>query len=121
MVDFVDEQRDGYGVEPIRKVLPIAPSAYYEQKARQADPKHLPPRIRHDAVLRDEIESSVGSVGSSYDNALAETIIGLFKTEVIRPRGPWRNLEHVEFADPRVGGLVQQPPIAGADWQHPTC
>jgi len=56
MVNFVDEQRDGYGVEPIRKVLPIAPSAYYEQKARQADPKHLPPRIRRDAVLRDEIE-----------------------------------------------------------------
>ena len=56
MVDFVDEQRDGYGVEPIRKVLPIAPSAYYEQKARQADPKHLPPRIRRDAVPRDEIE-----------------------------------------------------------------
>ena len=32
MVDFVDEQRDGYGVEPIRKVLPIAPSTYYEQE-----------------------------------------------------------------------------------------
>ena len=44
------------------------------------------------------IETSVGSVGDSYDNALAETIIGLFKTEVIHPRGPWRNLEHVEFA-----------------------
>ena len=44
------------------------------------------------------IEPSVGSVGDSYDNALAETIIGLFKTEVIRRRGPWRNLEQVEFA-----------------------
>ena len=44
------------------------------------------------------IEPSVGSVGDSYDNALAETIIGLFKTEVIRRRGPWRNVEHVEFA-----------------------
>ena len=44
------------------------------------------------------IESSVGSVGDSYDNVLAETIIGLFKTEVIRRRGPWRNVEHVEFA-----------------------
>jgi transposase InsO family protein len=44
------------------------------------------------------IEPSVGSVGDSYDNALAETIIGLFKTEVIRQRGPWRNLEAVEFA-----------------------
>jgi transposase InsO family protein len=44
------------------------------------------------------IEPSVGSVGDSYDNALAETIIGLFKTEVIRRRGPWRHTEAVEFA-----------------------
>ena len=39
-----------------------------------------------------------GSVGDSYDNALAETIIGLYKTEVIHPNGPWRSLEEVEFA-----------------------
>ena len=44
------------------------------------------------------IEPSVGSVGDSYDNALAETIIGLFKTEVIRRRGPWKGVEDVEFA-----------------------
>jgi putative transposase len=44
------------------------------------------------------IERSVGSVGDSYDNALAETVIGLFKTEVIRRRGPWRNIDGVEFA-----------------------
>lgn len=44
------------------------------------------------------IEPSVGSVGDSYDNALAETIIGLFKTEVIHLRGPWRSFEAVEFA-----------------------
>ena len=44
------------------------------------------------------IEQSVGSVGDSYDNALAESIIGLYKTEVIRPRGAWRGLEAVEFA-----------------------
>jgi putative transposase len=44
------------------------------------------------------IAPSVGSRGDSYDNALAETIIGLFKTEVIRLRGPWRHLEAVEFA-----------------------
>jgi len=44
------------------------------------------------------IEPSVGSKGDSYDNALAETVIGLFKTEVIRKRGPWRGLEDVEFA-----------------------
>ena len=44
------------------------------------------------------IEPSVVSVGDSYDYALAESVIGLFKTEVIRRRGPWRNLEAVEFA-----------------------
>jgi len=44
------------------------------------------------------IEPSVGSVGDSYDNALAESVIGLFKTEVIQRRGPWRSLETVELA-----------------------
>ena len=44
------------------------------------------------------MEPSVGSVGDSYDNALAESIIGLYKTEVIRRRGRWRSLEAVEYA-----------------------
>jgi transposase InsO family protein len=42
--------------------------------------------------------ASVGSKGDSYDNALAETIIGLYKTEVIRRRGPWKSIDDVEFA-----------------------
>jgi putative transposase len=41
---------------------------------------------------------SVGSVGDAYDNALAESVIGLYKTEVIRRRGPWRSFDDVEFA-----------------------
>jgi len=44
------------------------------------------------------IEPSVGSRGDSYDNALAESVIGLYKTEVIRRLGPWRGVEDVEFA-----------------------
>ena len=44
------------------------------------------------------IAPSVGSQGDAYDNALAESVIGLFKTEVIRRKGPWRSLEAVEFA-----------------------
>jgi transposase InsO family protein len=40
----------------------------------------------------------VGSTGDSYDNALAETIIGLYKTEVIHRRGPWRAVDGVEYA-----------------------
>ena len=219
MVDFVDEQRDDYGVEPICKVLPIAPSTYYEQKTRQADPGRLPPRVRRDRALCEEIQRvwdenfqvygaykawrqltreghrvarctverlmrqlglqgekrgsdftatqpnqlwvadltyvaswigfvyvafvidvfsriSVGWRVSStlrsdlaldaleqalharpennglvhhsdhgvqyvsirYTGRLAESIIGLFKTEVIHPRGPWRNLDQVEYA-----------------------
>ena len=55
--------------------------------------------IKYTERLTDAgLEPSVGSVGDSYDNALAETINGLYKTEVIRKRGPWRNLEAVEFA-----------------------
>ena len=259
MVAFIDEHRERHGVEPICTKLPIAPSTYYEQKAREADPSRLPARVVRDAELREEIERvwkehfgvygarkvwrqlireevmvarctverlmremglqgavrgrtfkttiadvaafrpadlvqrdfsadrpnqlwvadltyvatwagfvyvafitdafsrrivgwrvssslrsdlaldaleqalharpdldqlvhhsdrglqyvsirytdrladagiepSVGSVGDSYDNALAETIIGLYKTEVIRRNGPWRTLEEVEFA-----------------------
>ena len=259
MVLFLDEHREEHGVEPICRQLPIAPSTYYEQKAREADPSRLPNRAIRDAGLREEIERvwkehfrvygarkvwrqliregigvarctverlmremglagairgrkfkttvadeaadrpadlvqrdftanrpnqlwvadltyvstwagfvyvafitdvfsrkivgwrvsnslrsdlaldaleqalyarpdisqlvhhsdrgvqylsiryterlaetgiepSVGSVGDSYDNALAETIFGLYKTEVIRRQGPWRNLEEVEFA-----------------------
>ena len=51
------------------------------------------------------IEPSVDSVGDSFDNVLAETINGLYKTEVIRQRGPWRCLEDVEFAT-----------LEGVDW-----
>ncbi len=260
MVDFIDKHRDEYGVEPICEMLPIAPSTYHEQKAREVDPSKLPDRVVRDAGLREQIERvwkenlgvygvrkvwrqlkrekvdvarctvarlmgqmglegarrgkrfkktpvvdeaahrpadlverdftadrpnqlwvadltyvptwvgfayvafitdvfsrkivgwrvsnslrsdlaldaleqalharsdldglvhhsdrgvqylsirysdrlaeagiepSVGSVGDSYDNALAETINGLFKTEIIHPNGPWRSLEEVEFA-----------------------
>jgi transposase InsO family protein len=42
--------------------------------------------------------TSVGSRGDSYDNALAETIIGLYKTELVRQRGPWRGIDDVEYA-----------------------
>jgi len=51
-----------------------------------------------DRLAEAGIEPSVGSVGDSYDNALAETINGLYKTEVIHRRGPWRSIEAVEFA-----------------------
>ena len=54
-MSFIDDHRDAYGVEQICAQLPIAPSTYYEQKARQADPGLLPPRTQRDAVLRLDI------------------------------------------------------------------
>jgi hypothetical protein len=52
MVAFIDAHREAYGVEPICAMLPIAPSTYHEQKARQADPWGLPARAQRDGVLR---------------------------------------------------------------------
>jgi transposase InsO family protein len=55
--------------------------------------------IRYTERLEEAgIETSVGSRGDSYDNAMAESVIGLYKTEVIRHEGPWKGLEEVEFA-----------------------
>jgi transposase InsO family protein len=56
MVAFIDAHRDEYGVEPICAQLPIAPSTYYETKARHTDPERLPPRTQRDGQLRPEIE-----------------------------------------------------------------
>jgi putative transposase len=56
MVAFIDAHRETYGVEPICAVLPIAPSTYYEQKARQADPRRQPARVQREARLRPEIQ-----------------------------------------------------------------
>ena len=180
MIAFIDAHRAVYGVEPICRVLPIAPSTYCAHAARRADQSKLPARARSDARLQVEIrrvfeenvrvygvrkvwrqlgregiavarctvarlmrtmglqgalrgkpvrttisdkaapcpldrvnrqfralrpnaaeagiEPSVGSVGDSFDNALAETINGLYKAEVIHRRGPWRSFEAVEFA-----------------------
>jgi transposase InsO family protein len=51
-----------------------------------------------DRLAEARVEPSVGSIGDSYDNALAETIIGLYKTELIHRRGPWRHIDAVEYA-----------------------
>jgi putative transposase len=48
-------------------------------------------------LLQAGVEPSVGSTGDSYDNALAETINGLYKTEVVRKKGPWKTIEALEW------------------------
>lgn len=65
--------------------------------AGQRDRQYL--SIRYTERLAEAgIESSVGSVGDSYDNALAETINGLYKTERVRRQGPWSNMQDLEMA-----------------------
>jgi putative transposase len=70
------------------------------------------------------IDPSVGSVGDSYDKALAETINGVYKTELVHRQGQWRNMQDLEIAtlgwpygdariaDRLIGRLVQLPPAA---------
>ncbi len=187
MIAFIDGHRGTYGVEPMCRVLPIAPSTYHDHVAKRRDRARLSVRGQRDLVLKPGIkrvfaenfgvygyrkvwrqmkregfdaprctverlmrdmglqgvirgkpvrttvsdktapcplglvrhsdrgsqyvsikyterlaeagiEPSAGSVGDSYDNALAETINGLYKAEVIHRRGPWRSFEAVEYA-----------------------
>ena len=55
MVAFIDDHRSAFGVESICQQLPIAPSTYYERKARERDPERLPERHRRDARLREDV------------------------------------------------------------------
>ena len=55
MIAFIDDHRGAYGVEPICKVLPIAPSTYFDHRAKQADPARLSARARRDSALRSKI------------------------------------------------------------------
>jgi transposase InsO family protein len=55
MIAFIDDHREAHGVEPICKVLPIAPSTYFDHRAKQADPARLSARVRRDAALRPTI------------------------------------------------------------------
>ena len=83
---------------------PIAPWTYYAFKTRPTSARGI-----RDAELYTSIAytdrlaaagalASIGSVGDSYDNAMAESIIGLFKTELVRWEGPWRGLGDLELA-----------------------
>lgn len=49
-------------------------------------------------LIDSDIDASIGTVGDAYDNALAESTIGLYKTELIKPQGPWHNMNEVEIA-----------------------
>lgn len=55
MIAFIDDHRGTYGVEPICRVLPIAPSTYHARVAQRTDPAKACPRVRQDRVLREQI------------------------------------------------------------------
>ena len=99
MVSFIDDYRKTYGVEPICRVLSIAPSTYYERKARQADPSRLPARARRDEDLRDDIRRVWKENRSVYG-----------------PRKVWRQLkrEDVKVARCTVERLMREMGLQGA-------
>lgn len=66
------------------------------------------------------IRPSVGAVGSSFDNALAERINGLYKTEEINPHGPWEGVDQIEFATAEWVDWFQPPPPLRVVRRHPT-
>jgi putative transposase len=99
MVEYIDRYKDRFGVEPICEMLPIAPSTYYESKAREADPTRLPARARRDTELRGEI----GRVWK--DNFC---VYGVRKT--------WKQLnrEHIPVAKCTVERLMRELGLRGA-------
>ena len=56
MIQFIEDHRDDHGVEPICRVLPIAPATFYHNMAKRADPSRLSDRTKRDAELKPEIE-----------------------------------------------------------------
>jgi putative transposase len=99
MVDFIEEHREVYGVEPICDVLPIAPATYYEQRARKIDPDLRTDRAKRDEELRAEIQRV-------WDGNFA--VYGAEKV--------WRQLgrEGVEAARCTVERLMRQMGLRGA-------
>jgi transposase InsO family protein len=91
--------RSDLALDALEQALYERPVAESERLIHHSDRGVQYLSIRYTERLAEAgIESSVGSKGDSYDNALAESVIGLYKTEVIRRRGPWKGIEDVEFA-----------------------
>jgi putative transposase len=91
--------RSDLALDALEQALYARPLGKSERLVHHSDRGVQYLSIRYTQRLAEAgIEPSVGSTGDSYDNALAETVIGLFKTEEIHRRGPWKGLEDVEFA-----------------------
>ena len=98
MLAFIDTHQDQYGVESICKLLPIAPSTYYEHKSRQRDPKRIPKRLQRDAELR-------GSIRRIWDENF----------RAYGARKVWRQLqrEHIPVARCTVERLMRREGLRG--------
>ena len=108
VIDAFSRRIVGWRVSPLRTDLALdaLEMAIWSRRAPQLEGlvHHSDRGVQYLAIRYTErlaeagAVRSVGSRGDSYDNALAETVIGLYKTELIRRRGPWRSLEQVELA-----------------------
>jgi transposase InsO family protein len=123
MVSFIDDHREENGVESICTQLPIAPSTYYEEKAREVDPSRLPARAVRDLELREEIERVWKENRSVYGprkvwRQLVREGFGVARCTVERlmremglqgiVRGRKRKTTFVDEAAPRPADLVQR-------------
>lgn len=86
MVRCIDAHREAYGVKPICAVLPIAPSTYYEAKARERDPSRVPVRTQRDAVLQPEIQRVFDATRQRYDRRVRAAHRGLARVHVAPER-----------------------------------
>jgi putative transposase len=98
MIAFIDDHREAHGVEPICKVLPIAPSTYHEHAAKRADPTKLSARARRDANLQIDIKRVWDA-----------------NFQVYGVRKVWRQLQREAVAAPRcqVARLMKRMGLAG--------
>jgi putative transposase len=109
-VEFVDSQREQHGVQPVLEALKQTPAemAIWRRQAAGADlaglVHHSDRGVQYRAVrytqrlAEADAVASVGSKGDSYDNAMAEAFNSLYKAELVRNRGPWRDLDDLEIA-----------------------
>ena len=87
MIAFIDDHREAYGVEPICKVLPIAPSTYHERLAQRRDPARLSARARRDLDLKPELARV--SLGTSRSMACARSGGRCGARASPSPAAPW--------------------------------
>jgi putative transposase len=99
MVAFIDQHREAYGVEPICRVLPIAPSTYFRRKAEHRDPTRRSARAQHDEVLR----AIIRRIWDEHH-------------QVYGPRKVWKQMgrENLRAARCRVRRLIREMGLAGA-------